>query len=233
MRKSQIEQEEKSNYKPSFPANKGKRGIRQIFTQHWYEVNAAIILGIVLVATAWSGYEATRWSGEQSTRYTQSSALRVESIRNSTLAGLVMLNDSNLFSDWLKAYSHGDTKLANLYEKRFRPEFRSAFEAWLATNPFNNPHAPPGPLVMPQYKVSQSEKADQLAIESERNFAKGQEANEQGDAYVLNTIFLASALFLTAIGERFNWNPIRAVILAVALVMLLFGIYHLIIYPVI
>jgi hypothetical protein len=144
-----------------------------------------------------------------------------------------MLNDSNLFSDWLKAYSHGDTKLTNLYEKRFRPEFRSAFEAWLATNPFNNPHAPPGPLVMPQYKVSQSEKADQLAVESERNFAKGQEANEQGDAYVLNTIFLASALFLTAIGERFNWNPIRAVILAVALVMLLFGIYHLIIYPVI
>ena len=207
--------------------------MREIFTQRWFAVTTAIMLGIVTVAIAWSGYEATRWSGEQSIRYTQASALRVESNRNSSLAGLVMLNDSNLFSEWLNAYAHGDTKLANLYQKRFRPEFRSAFEAWLATDPFNNTHAPPGPLIMSQYKVSLSEKADQLAIEAERNFVKGQEANEQGDAYVLNTIFLTSVLFLTAIAERFDWKPVRIVIFVFALGMLLFGLYHLITYPVI
>jgi hypothetical protein len=206
---------------------------RQKLTYRWFQVVTAIMLGIVAVAMAWSGYEATRWSGEQSIRYTQASALRVESIRNSTLAGQVMLFDSNLFGDWLNAYFHGDTKLADLYEKRFRPEFQPAFEAWLATNPFNNPHAPPGPLIMPQYKVNLSEKADQLAIEAERNFVKGQEANEQGDAYVLNTIFLASALFLTAIAERFDWNSVRVVMLVFALGMFLFGVYHLITYPII
>jgi hypothetical protein len=233
MSESQIEQKVTGNNTTSFPANKKKRGMRQIFPQRWFEVIAAIMLGIVAVTTAWSGYEATRWSGEQSIRYTQANALRVESTRNSTLAGLVMLNDSNLLSSWLVAHSHGDTKLANLYEKRFRPEFLSAFKAWLATDPFNNPHAPPGPLVMPQYKVSESEEANRLALEAERIFAKGQEANEQGDAYVLNTIFLASALFLTAIAERFDWNLVRAVILAFAMAMLLYGIYHLITYPVI
>ena len=62
---------------------------------------------------------------------------------------------------------------------------------------------------------------------------KGRLLKEQGDAYVLNTVFLATVLFLTAIAENFTWNRIRAVILAIALVMLLFGVYHLIIYPII
>ena len=52
-----------------------------------------------------------------------------------------------------------ETSLANFIQKRFRAEFRPAFEAWLATNPFNNPNALPGPLFMPQYKLSLQEKA--------------------------------------------------------------------------
>jgi hypothetical protein len=39
-------------------------------------------------------------------------------------------------------------------------------------------------------------------------------------------------LFLTAVADRFDLNTIRALILAVALAMLLFGLYHLIIYPI-
>jgi hypothetical protein len=233
MSEAKDEQEETSNHEFSGISNEERPPVRQKLSNRWLQVVTAIMLGLVVVATAWSGYQATRWSGEQSTRYTQASALRVESTRNSTLAGQVVLYDNNLFSDWLNAYSHGATKLAATYEKRFRPEFRPAFEAWLATNLFNNLHAPPGPFTMPQYKVSQSEKADQLAIAADRIFEKGQEANEQGDAYVLNTVFLASVLFLTAIADRFDWNWVRAVMLVFALGMLLFGVYHLIIFPII
>jgi hypothetical protein len=43
---------------------------------------------------------------------------------------------------------------------RFRPEFRPAFEAWLTTAPFNNPNAPPGPLYMPQYAISEGEESN-------------------------------------------------------------------------
>lgn len=224
--------EETSNQDYSDIAYK-EESIRQIPIKRWFKVITAIMLGVVAVATAWSGYQATRWGGEQSNRYTNASALRVESIRDSTLAGQIMLYDSNLFGDWLNAYLHGDTKLAGLYEKRFRPEFRPAFDAWLAIKLFNNPHAPPGPLIMPQYKVSFSEKANQLAMSAEREFKKGEEANDYGDEYVLNTVFLASVLFLTAIGERFEWNWVRAVILIFALGLFLFCVYHLISYPII
>ena len=202
-------------------------------TERWFEVVTAIMLGVVAVATARSGNQATRWAGEQSTLYAQASALRVESTRDSTQAGQYKLYDVILINNWINAYTQGNTKLANIYERRFRPEFRPAFEAWLATNPFNNPNAPPGPLFMPQYKVSLDEQANQLEARAAKTFDEGQAAKEQGDAYVLNTVFLAVVLFLTAIAENFKWNAVRAVILVVALGMLVFGIYHLIIYPII
>ncbi len=199
----------------------------------WFQIVTAIMLGVVALATAWSGYQATRWAGEQSTLYAQASALRVESTRASTLAGQYKLYDSIMVNNWLNAYTQGNTNLAKVFQRRFRPELQVAFAAWMATNPFTNPNAPPGPLFMPQYKVSQDAQANKLDAEAAATFDKGQAAKEQGDAYVLNTVFLATVLFLTAIAENFKWNQVRAVILAIAFVMLVFGIYHLIVYPVI
>lgn len=235
MSKSKEEQEEVSNQEPA-PTSKEEQ--KQALTgkertDRWFQIITAIMLGVVAVATAWSGYQATRWSGEQSKLYAKASALRVESTRASTQAGQYKLYDSIMVNNWLNAYTQGNTKLATIFQKRFRPELQVAFAAWMALDPFNNPNAPQGPLFMPQYKVSQDELANRLDAEAEATFAQGQAANEQGDAYVLNTVFLASVLFLTAIAERFEWNIVRAMILALAMGMLLFGIYHLIVYPII
>ncbi|MFL5666212.1 MAG: hypothetical protein ACJ8BW_33420 [Ktedonobacteraceae bacterium] len=38
----------------------------------------------------------------------------------------------------------------------------NTYKAWLSLDPFNNPHAPPGTLFMPQYKLSLDEQAKQL-----------------------------------------------------------------------
>jgi len=235
MSTSKEEQEDVSTQQSSPAPNEEQKQplTSQQRTDRWFQVVTAIMLGVVAVATAWSGYQATRWAGEQSTLYAQASALRVESTRESTLAGQYKLYDSIIVNNWINAYTQGNTKLAKIFERRFRPELQVAFTAWMATNPFTNPNAPPGPLFMPQYKVSQDELANQLDAQAAATFDKGQAAKEQGDAYVLNTVFLATVLFLTAIAENFQWNRIRAVILAIGLVMLLYGIYHLIIYPII
>jgi hypothetical protein len=201
-------------------------------TDRWFQMVTAIMLGVVAVATAWSGYQAARWGGEQADHYFQASALRLESTRTTTQAGQSMLYDLELFNQWLNAYSRGETSLANVYQKRFRAEFRPAFEAWLATDPFNNPNAPPGPLFMPQYKLSLQEKANQLETQATKAFEAGLAAAEQSDDYILNTVLLATVLFLTAIAERFDWNWVRAIILVFALGMLLFCIYHLFTYPI-
>ncbi len=230
------EEQNEDTTKESTQASAGQQKqplTRQQRTERWFEVVTAIMLGVVAVATAWSGYQSARWAGVQSTRYAQASALRVDSTRDSTLAGQLRLYDVMIVNDWINAYTQGNTKLSNIYEKRFRPEFRPAFEAWLALDPFNNPNAPPGPLLMPQYRLSVEEQANQLDAEAAKTFNEGQAANQQSDDYVLNTVFLATVLFLTAIAERFEWNTVRAMILALALGMLLFGLFHLFTYPII
>ena len=138
---------------------------RQQRTGRWFQIVTAIMLGAVAVATAWSGYQAARWNGRETSHNSQAIAYNIESTRDSTLASQYMLYDVDIFNLWLTAHSHGETSLANIIQKRFRAEFLPAFEAWLATNPFNNPNAPPGPLFMPQYKLSLQEKANQLQAE--------------------------------------------------------------------
>jgi hypothetical protein len=201
-------------------------------SERWFEVVTAILLGVVAVATAWSGYQATRWSGDQSTLYAEASTLRVESTRDATLATQYELYDVITLNNWINAYTQGNSKLANIYERRFRPEFQPAFTAWMATDPFTNPKAPPGPFSMPQYKLSLQEQANQLDAKSAQTFAEGQVARDQGDAYVRITVLLAMILFLTAITENFEWNTIRAVILIVATGILLFCLFRIFTYPI-
>ncbi len=205
---------------------------RQKRTERRFRVITAIMLTIVAVATAWSGYQAARWGSVQSSTYAQASALRVVSARDSTRAGQQRLYDLTSVNNWISAYTRGDTTLATLYEKRFRPEFKPIFEAWLALDPFKNPHAPAGPLLMPQYRLGLQEQAQQLDAQAEQTFKQGQAANRQSDDYALNALLLAAVLLLTAIAGRFTWNTVRAMVLALAIGMLLYGTYHLFMYAI-
>ncbi len=205
---------------------------RQKRAERRFRVITAIILAIAAVAAAWCGYQAARWGGVQSSKYAQASALRVVSARDSTLAGQQRLYDLTSVNNWISAYLRGDTALATLYEKRFRTEFKPTFETWLALDPFKNPHAPAGPLLMPQYKLGLQEQAQQLDVQAEQTFKQGQAANRQSDDYALNALLLAAVLFLTAIAGRFTWNTVRAMVLALAMGMLLYGLYQLFTYAI-
>jgi hypothetical protein len=190
-------------------------------------------MGVVAVATAWGGYQAARWSGLQSAKYVEASGLRVEATLAATRAGQLTLYDLDEFNQWLNAQTTGQTQLADVYQRRFRPEFQPVFQAWLATNPFHNPKAPPGPFWMSQYKLTETDRANQLEGQASQAFAAGKAANAQSESYVLNAVFLASTLFFIGIGQRFDWISVRIAIVVGALAMLVYGVYHLLTYPVI
>jgi hypothetical protein len=156
----------------------------------------------------------------------------VEATRDSTRGGQLRLYDLVLVNNWIASAAVGNSELAAIYERRLRPEFVPVFQAWLALDPLQDPAAPPGPLFMPQYESTLGDRSAELEAAAARAFARGQADNEQSDAYVLNTVFLASVLFLTAIADRFRWNAVRAIVLALALVLLLYGLYHLVVYPI-
>jgi hypothetical protein len=196
------------------------------------EILSAIMLGIVAVATAWSGYQSARWGGLQSSLYGQASARRIESTRASTMAGQLTQIDIAIFMNWVDAVANENTDLQNFYQNRFRPEFLSAFDAWIATDPINNPDAPKSPFSMAEYQLEEENLAFQLEKEAEQLFEEGQEANEISDKYVLTTVLLASVLFFIALAERFEWPPVQTTILIFAFIMLVIGLSNLVNYPI-
>src|SRR5580692_2396101 len=126
------------------------------------EIAEAVVLSVVAIATAWSGYQAALWTGHQSELYGQASKLRVQAEGVATFANQERLYNASTVVEWLKAEAHNDKKLTALFERRFLPEFRPAFEAWKKTDPLNNPNAPAGPQFMPEYRSSRTETAARL-----------------------------------------------------------------------
>ena len=120
------------------------------------EIVEVAVLAIVAVATAWSGYQSARWDGQQSLQYGHATTDRFKAGAASTYGGQELADDSAMFTAYLQARSAGNSKLEMLYVRRFTPGYRVAFVAWLKTDPFTNPAAPPGPGLMPQYAIRAS-----------------------------------------------------------------------------
>jgi len=136
--------------------------------------------------------------------------------------------DSTFFNAWLNAYAAGSDRVIAITERRFRPAFRAAFDAWRATKPETNPHAPPGPTYMPQYK--QPAKAQAIALDARATaaFNEGSQAGATADKYVRTTVLLATVLFLVGLSTHFPLHSVRyglvglgAVLLVVSAVQLL------------
>lgn len=73
------------------------------------EIAEAILLGIVAIATAWSGYRAARWDGRQAELYGRASTVRNQADQSLTLGGQQRLLDISTFNTWMEATSEGVT----------------------------------------------------------------------------------------------------------------------------
>ena len=195
------------------------------------EIVEAIVLALVAICTAWSGYQAARWDGLQDELYEKSTRLRVEAQGLATRGGQEQIYDASTVTEWIKAKSAGNEKLAQLFERRFRPEFREAFDVWVKTDPLNNPDAPPGPLVMKEYHNAASEKAGEMGNQATEAFERGAAARATSDKYVRVTVVLATVLLLVAISQRFKTHGVRMGLAIVAFVLICFPLIRLLMLP--
>jgi hypothetical protein len=195
------------------------------------EIAEAIVLAIVAITTAWSGYQAALWTGHQSKLYGLASKQRVQAARAQDSANYERLYNAATVSQWLQAETSGQKKLADLYERRFLPEFRPAFDAWKKTDPLNNPDAPPGPFHMPEFRSANADEAAKLSAQASDTFEQGDQARHHADDYVRETVMLATVLLLTAISQRFKIRGVRIGLIVVAGVLLSLSIYHIVTLP--
>src|SRR5436189_838476 len=195
------------------------------------EIIEAVILALVAVATAWSGYQAARWAGLRAENYAEASRLRVNAEGLATLAGQERIYDSDTFNSWLAAKLDGKEKAAEFFERRFRHEYRPAFTAWLGTDPFNNAQAPPGPIFMSEYHNAKHEQFFGLNKQGVEMAEQGTKSGETGDNYVRITVLLATVLLITAIGQRFYFKTVRVVFMILAFFLLCLPLLRLLMLP--
>jgi hypothetical protein len=201
-------------------------------TASWVEVVAAVLLASAAVATAWSSYQASRWTGEQAKAFAAANAARVESTRASDLANAQSEIDVTTFSQWVDAYLRGQDEVATFYGRRFREEFRPAFHAWLRTEPFDDPSAPPTPFAMPEYRLAATQEADALDAQAESTAAQARDDVQRATNYVLGVVLFAISLFFAGISTKMTNHRIRGVVVAIGCAVFLVAAAWIATFPV-
>ena len=181
------------------------------------EIASAVLLALATVATAWSGYQASRWNGEQAKAFSKANAARIEATSASDLANAQTQIDVATFTQWVDAYAQQETELADFYRERFRPEFKPAVEAWIATRPLKTPDAPLTPFAMPEYRLAARAKATELQATAEAWSARARTDVQRATNYVLGVVLFAAALFFAGMSAKLRTRRIR-------LVLFLFGL---------
>lgn len=200
--------------------------------KRWAELLETIVLTVATLAAVWAGYQAGQWGGRQTTLNIDATTRRIEATQSSGRAQQLQLVDIGLFTNWVNAFAMGDEARAGFYQDRFRDEFQPAFDAWLATQPLQNPDAPGSPFEMPEYQVAGFAQADQLEAEAGRMTQEAEEAGAIGDRFTLTAVILASSLLLAGLSSRFEWEELRGVVVVAALLVLLFCVVSILRLPV-
>ncbi|MEU6859866.1 hypothetical protein AB0B28_13460 [Glycomyces sp. NPDC046736] len=184
----------------------------------WVDLALTIVMALAAVGTAWAGFQSAKWSGLQAIAFAEAGAARTESAKASTDAGQDRLKDLVAFTSWIDAlqteivdgtsprpagdYTPNPDEVSGFLYDRFRPEFKTAVDAWIATRPMVDPDAPATPFEMAEYQPASDAVAAELVAKAEASTADAHEYNQRSDNYVFMAVILALALFFAGVAGR-------------------------------
>lgn len=191
----------------------------------------AVLLAIVAVMAAFSGYASAKWSTESRVYFGEASTARAEADTARLEADEQRNFDEESFGLWFAAYSDGNEPAQDLAVAMFGPELAVAFDAWLATGPITDPDATGGPTQMPEYEQPLIPQADELEARATEVFDEGTEAGETADEYVRTTLYLATVLFLVGISGHFRVRSARVGLVVVGVCLTVFSASQILALP--
>jgi hypothetical protein len=201
-------------------------------TERRLELASAVLLSLATLATAWSAYQSRQWTGEQSGAYSVGTAARIAENRAAGQAAAQQQIDIATFIQWVDARAQRRNDLAAFYRARFRPEFKPAFDAWLATRPFTNASAPPTPFAMPQYRLAATAEAERLERTAAAASERAKDANQRADNYMLAVVLFASALFFAGISTKLEVRAVRMTMIGLSALVLVGTLVWLATFPI-
>ena len=163
------------------------------------EIISAVMLAVIIVAIAWCAYQSTLWNGIQTFKLRDVNSNSLHYVLKTLQQGQHSMVDAMTFIEYINALHDKKQELTEFYFERFRPEMKTVVQAWLETDPLNNPNAPPNPFAMSQYNRTFTLEAQQFAKESELKLEEAQQANKNSDNYVLMTVIYILVYYLLVV----------------------------------
>lgn len=194
------------------------------------EVASVVLISVAAVLTAVCGYQSGRWDGQQARLYNLASADRTRAAEDLDQANVLRAIDVGIFLHYIDAVQTGNRQMVEFLRRRLRPEMRTAMNAWLATRPLENRHAPSSPFVMRQYVLASRGRANGFDNRARADYDGAIEANHHADDFLLLTVTFAGVSFLAGISTKMLY-PRHAVVVGFALVATIYGIVRLIALP--
>lgn len=196
------------------------------------EIVTTVLLSFTALISAWSAFQSNAWGGKQGALILQGNIASTQATRllNQSLQQTNI--DVSMFLQYSQAYSTSNTALTDFIYRRFRPEMKVAVDAWLATDPLQNPDAPASPFEMEAYSLARAAEAATYSQAASDNYALASEAGFRSSNYVLLMVIFATVLFFGGVAAKFRSKIARRVFLSLAIIMLVVGVITLFFFPI-
>jgi hypothetical protein len=214
----------------------------------WVETLATVLIALAAILTAWAAFQHAQWSGTQASEFRQAAAAGTSATQATTVAGMDRTVDVGVFLQWLQAvrddmdaglvnpasgqYIADPRTLSGFIAARFRPEFRPAFDKWIATRPLVSTDSASTPFQLQEYAPSADLRVERFTQSAELHGNSAQEAIEHGEQYVLLTTLFAVALVLASIGSKVKHVAASLLMLGIASLTILAAAAALVTFPV-
>ena len=120
------------------------RGTGSHFRLELVEILEAILLAVVALAAALSGYQVAKWDGVNASSFATSSRLRVQSEQASLTSNQTLMYDSGNLTAWLRPRPRGTSSWRTSCRATSSPTTHRPSRPRLQRVPLTNPKAPVG-----------------------------------------------------------------------------------------
>lgn len=192
------------------------------------EIASSFLMSVAAALNALCAYQATRWSGRQALLIADAHAIRVDANIASNTAAMQQIYDASVFVQLGIAHTQNKKDTVNTLRARMvRDEFRPVFDKWLALQLQKKSNSPKTPFGMPDYRLAATQRARRLYATSEQKIRDAEQANQNGDDYVLATVFLGITLFFAGISTHLKFRHLRWMMVSLGTASLFAGILRM------
>ena len=184
----------------------------------------ALMLAVVAVLAAWSGYASAKWGTESALKLAKASAARTEANR----ADLESLNtknfDASTFNAWFDTLRGRQPDRRAHRHQPLPAGLQKGVRLVDGDRPRHQPACAQGPHLLPDYVQPGVAHTAVLDATANAYYATGERDGENSDNYVRTTVFLASVLFLVGISGHFRVRAARIGLIVVGATILCFSV---------